>query len=172
MSDKILYNSLEIAETIKTITKQQSVSIKDMLSELGIGNNAMSHMRHGRMPSAESLAKIADYLGCSVDYLLGRTNGTQVQNAIELKPEEYPIIVKYRGITEQGRAAVDKLLEELHKNKNTPTAYSDERIETILQNSDEMRQLTDALSTMSRDKLIDVIRFVQFQKSLDNQASE
>lgn len=34
----------------------------------------MSNMRHDRMIAADSLARIADYLDCSVDYLLGRTD--------------------------------------------------------------------------------------------------
>lgn len=54
--------------------KQQGVTIKDMLSALGLGSNTMSNMRHDRMIAADSLARIADYLDCSVDYLLGRTD--------------------------------------------------------------------------------------------------
>lgn len=49
-----------------------------MLEELDLGSNTMSHMRHGRAIASDSLAKIADYLDCSVDYLLGRTDNPEV----------------------------------------------------------------------------------------------
>ena len=32
----------------------------------------MAHLKSGSTPKADNLAKIADVLGCSVDYLLGR----------------------------------------------------------------------------------------------------
>ena len=48
-----------------------------MLADLELGSNTMSNMRHDRMIAADSLAKIADYLDCSVDYLLGRTDDPQ-----------------------------------------------------------------------------------------------
>lgn len=45
--------------------------MKKMLEDIGLGYNTMANMRTS-MPKADNLAKIADYLGCSVDYLVGR----------------------------------------------------------------------------------------------------
>lgn len=73
-----MYKSLYIAENIKLYAKQKGVVLKDMLSDLSLGSNTMSNMRHGRMIAADSLARIADYLDCSVDYLLGRTDNPDV----------------------------------------------------------------------------------------------
>lgn len=78
MNDENLYKSLNIADAIKIRAKQKGVVLKDMLSELGLGSNTMSNMRHNRMIAADSLAKIADYLDCSVDYLLGRTDNPEI----------------------------------------------------------------------------------------------
>ena len=44
-----------------------------MLEDVGLGFNTMSNMKSS-MPKADNLAKIADYLEVSVDYLLGRTD--------------------------------------------------------------------------------------------------
>jgi transcriptional regulator with XRE-family HTH domain len=60
------------------VAKFKSVALKDMLSDLELGSNTMSNMRHGRMLAADSLARIADYLDVSVDYLLGRTDVPEV----------------------------------------------------------------------------------------------
>ncbi|MGI6014596.1 MAG: helix-turn-helix domain-containing protein [Oscillospiraceae bacterium] len=43
-----------------------------MLRDLQLNKNTLSSMYKGSMLKADSLARIADYLDCSVDYLLGR----------------------------------------------------------------------------------------------------
>ena len=73
-----MYKSLNVAEVIKARAKQKGVILKDMLSELGLGSNTMSNMRHNRMKAPDRLARIADYLDCSVDYLLGRTDKPEI----------------------------------------------------------------------------------------------
>lgn len=72
--DKTLYNSPDIANRIKKYAKLRRVSLKDILIACNLGSNTFSHMLHGKSLSSESLAYIADYLECSVDYLLGRAN--------------------------------------------------------------------------------------------------
>ena len=67
-----MYDSSDIATAIKLCAKEKGYTIKTMLSDCGMGSNTMSAMYHGKAPSAASVAKIADYLGCSVDSLLGR----------------------------------------------------------------------------------------------------
>lgn len=68
-----MYNSTDVAERIKSLAKIRNVSIKKLLESVGLGFNTMSNMKTS-MPKADNLAKIADYLDCSVDYLLGRTD--------------------------------------------------------------------------------------------------
>lgn len=72
MSEEILYNSANIADAIKIRAKERNVQLKTMLADLDLGVNTMSNLRHGRMIATDSLARIADYLDCSVDSLLGR----------------------------------------------------------------------------------------------------
>ena len=72
-------NPQMIAEIIEKMAKDRSVSISTMLTELEMNKNALFTMKKsGYLPRAESLCKIADYLDCSVDYLLGRTDTPQV----------------------------------------------------------------------------------------------
>lgn len=74
-----MYTSQDLAIRIKAIAKEKNTVIKDMLAELSLGSNTMSALYHGKSIAFDSLAKIADYLDCSVDYLLGRVdtpNGT------------------------------------------------------------------------------------------------
>lgn len=73
----VLYISSAVAERIKKRTKEKNVTAKRMLAEVGLGVNTMSNMKTS-MPTADNLAKIADYLDCSVDYLLGRTDKPEI----------------------------------------------------------------------------------------------
>ena len=67
--------STEIAERIKLTAKSKKITIKDMLVSCSLNKNALFTMASGgSMPKADNLAKIAEYLDCSVDYLLGRTD--------------------------------------------------------------------------------------------------
>lgn len=73
-----MYNSHNIAIIIKTTAKEKNIVIKQMLSECELGSNTMSAMYHGKSIASDSLARIADYLDCSVDYLLGRTDNPEI----------------------------------------------------------------------------------------------
>lgn len=80
MNDENLYTSHNLAIAIKSIAKQKNIVMKDMLSDCDLGSNTMSSLYHGKQLSFSSLAKIADYLNCSVDYLLGRSADPALEN--------------------------------------------------------------------------------------------
>lgn len=70
-----MYEPLLIAERIKSTAKQRNIQIKTLLEQCSLSKNALSSMLSGgSTPKSENLARIADYLDCSVDYLLGRTD--------------------------------------------------------------------------------------------------
>lgn len=72
-----MYYSQDFAKKIKIQAKEKKVSVKQLLLDVGLGFNTMSNMKTS-MPRADNLAKIADYLGVSVDYLLGRTDNLDI----------------------------------------------------------------------------------------------
>ena len=73
-----MYDSQEIANRIKTQAKNKKIAIGSMLSDLTLGINLISHLAKGQNITALNLARIADYLNCSVDYLLGRTDNPEI----------------------------------------------------------------------------------------------
>lgn len=77
-----MYNSANVAERIKELAKARNISVKQLLSDVGLGFNTMANMKTS-MPKADNLAKIADYLDCSVDYLLGRTSILEINKPTE-----------------------------------------------------------------------------------------
>ena len=74
-----MYQTVEVAKRIKSRAKERKVKITELLSECGLNKNTLSTMTsRGLLPKADSLAKIADQLDCSVDYLLGRTDNPDI----------------------------------------------------------------------------------------------
>lgn len=121
-----MYKSLNIAEAIKTRAKDKGISLKDMLSDLSLGSNTMSNMRHDKMIAADSLARIADYLDCSVDYLLGRTNNPEInRDTTATSPIENDGLVTNEKMTEilkkipSTPKELEKLFTPVEPHKNT-----------------------------------------------------
>lgn len=61
-------------DRIKQLCKEKKVNANQMLSSCSLGANAIQQINDIKGMASFSLAKIADYLDCSVDYLLGRTD--------------------------------------------------------------------------------------------------
>ena len=73
-----MYDNQQMAERIKKRAKDQKVALKNMLSELDLGINLISHLAKGQNITAINLARIADYLVGSGDYLLGLTDNPEI----------------------------------------------------------------------------------------------
>lgn len=102
-----MYDAQATANLIKKIAKEKNILIKDMLQECALSKNAISTMlSRGSWLQANNLAKIADYLDCSIDYLLGRIDNVQGEG---FSAKEKKLVTAYRSKPEM-QGAVDKLL--------------------------------------------------------------
>lgn len=66
------YDNKLTVNRIKDLLKSKNISVKTMLSELNLGINYLSEASKGKVMSCINVARIADYLDCSMDYLMGR----------------------------------------------------------------------------------------------------
>lgn len=130
-----MYNSQELATLIKNTAKSNGVSVSKMLTDCNLSKNTLSSMLSGGyLPRIETLTKIADYLNCSVDYLLGRTDEpSAVSNVI--------------GGNITGGAVVQG------SNNSNVTVSSSERKLTDEEN--ELLRLFNSLDVKHRVKLLD-----------------
>lgn len=77
----ILYNKDKFFELLK----KRNVSNKELSSAIGVSSGNVSDWKSGKSkPNIDALSKIADYLDCSVDYLLGRTNVPEVNRRTKI----------------------------------------------------------------------------------------
>lgn len=97
-----MYNSQEIASKIKEVAKAKNITLGKMLTDCNLSKNALSSMQSGGfLPRKETLTKIADYLGCSVDYLLGRDQEQEKSLDEQLEGIEFALFGEVKELTEE-----------------------------------------------------------------------
>lgn len=104
-----MINSQELANTIKDVAKSKKIAIGKMLSDCGLSVNTLSSMQSGGYyPRLEAIAKIADYLSVSVDYLLSNETMEKHPAKIGEVPE---ILKKYYILNEDDRRTVEIMID-------------------------------------------------------------
>lgn len=69
----------QIANRIKLMCMKQKKTISQLLLDCGISKSLIYDMeKREQSPSCDKMSRIADYLDCSVDYLLGRTDNPEI----------------------------------------------------------------------------------------------
>ncbi len=67
--------NLQLLENrIMSLAAEKKLSKNKLLDNIGLGKSLFDNMKKGKIPSIDRVTRIADYFGCSVDYLLGRTD--------------------------------------------------------------------------------------------------
>lgn len=64
---------MEIVDRIKNLAKKRGWSLQKVAEKAGIGINSI-YRWNTKVPSTQSLNKVAEVLGVSADYLLGKTD--------------------------------------------------------------------------------------------------
>ena len=68
-----------LSSRIKEQCKQKAVTMKSLLETCNMNRNTIYDLeKRAVFPSCDKISRIADYLDCSVDYLLGRTDNPKV----------------------------------------------------------------------------------------------
>ncbi len=73
-----MYNLQLIENRIMSIAKEMGLSKNKLLINTNLNKSVFDNMKRGQIPSIDKIHIIADYLDCSVDYLLGRTDNPEI----------------------------------------------------------------------------------------------
>ena len=61
------------------LLNERGITAYKVAKNSGISQGLMNEYKNGiKLPTIQNLVKIADYLDCSVDYLLGRTDNPEI----------------------------------------------------------------------------------------------
>ena len=116
-----------ICERIETLLRERGISGARMSAELGMSRSFMTELRKGRAKgvSAETAARIADYLGVTTDYLLGKAedpgpvNGdeelTEYLEELRSRPEKRMLFSVTKNATKAQIEAIVRMIEEMQQ---------------------------------------------------------
>ena len=118
-----------IGERIDGLLRERGISGSRMSADLGMSRSFMTELRKGRAKgvNAETAARIADYLGVSTDYLLGKSPTPQLTDdpmeqelagylgELRSRPEQRMLFSVTRKATREQVEAIVHMIEEMQK---------------------------------------------------------
>lgn len=113
-------------EKFVEILQKNGVTAYRVAKGTGISQGLMNEYKNGvKIPTIENLTKIADYLNCSVDYLLGRTDNPE----IHIKDSS----IQIHDITNSGTQAIGNniKLENIKDSEQLKSDITDQEYELI-----------------------------------------
>lgn len=91
---------------------EKGTSPSVVATELGISTGTVSWWKKGKVPYPATAQKIADYFGVSVSYLLNGEEKEKALNENNLTEDERLMLEKFRGYSQEKRAALLNLLDQ------------------------------------------------------------
>lgn len=116
---------MQFLQTFKDLCKAKGVSQKQALEDMRLNRNAAQPWVKG-VPSSDTLKKISEYFGVSVDFLLGAEQESKGQknpateNDSGMSAAKLKLIQKIMLMSDADLASVDLLLQVLEAKKSTP----------------------------------------------------
>lgn len=97
-----------LTNIIEELKKQQKTQ-KQLCEYLGLTQNSFTEWKSGRGTSYKKyLPQIAEYLGVSVDYLLGNSE----HNIQNLSDEQVTLLLNYAALTDEQKTAVNVVIKQ------------------------------------------------------------
>ena len=63
-----------LAKAIEDLCMEKGISVNKMLAESGAGERLCQNLKRGSYLSVDKINKVANYLGCFIDFLLEKAN--------------------------------------------------------------------------------------------------
>ena len=105
------------SERLEELLKERRMTWKEVSTTLHIGRNQKKYWADNDIvPGLETLNKLAEYFGVSVDYLRGtddlkgNTLAALDSQTLTLSAKEVNLILKYRSLDAEGQTMVDSTL--------------------------------------------------------------
>lgn len=108
-------------ENLRIIREKRNINQQKIAVELEISQESISKYETGKaFPSKEILIKLADYLNCSIDYLLGRTENPKVNmdNIFNNDEKIENLIFRYNRLSDENKNKLEGCLLALEQEDN------------------------------------------------------
>ena len=105
-------------ENLRKIREKRNINQLKIAMDIGITQESISKYETGNaVPSKEILIKLADYLNCSIDYLLNRTDNPNI-NKDKISKEDEKIenlIFRYKSLSDENKNKLEGCLLALEQ---------------------------------------------------------
>ena len=89
--------------------------MRSLLIRAGLGKNTLSNLQNGSAVQYDSLGKLAEELGCSMDYLAGVSSVLNIGKSFsDLDEREQNLIDHFRALDLDGKAEVESVAKHEH----------------------------------------------------------
>lgn len=110
-------------ENLKKIREKRNINQLKIAMDIGITQESISKYETGNaFPSKEILIKLADYLNCSIDYLLNRTDNPNINKDKISKEDERieNLIFRYKNLSDENKNKLEGCLLALEQEEKEP----------------------------------------------------
>ena len=107
-------------EKIKELRKEKHITQKAMANTLSVTVSTLSHWECDyQEPSFKDVSRLADFFGCSVDYLLGREDdfGNVATPDVELPADEQELLANFRTLPREEKVQARSYVRYLAERK-------------------------------------------------------
>jgi transcriptional regulator with XRE-family HTH domain len=99
-------------ERLRQWRRKRGFTQEELAKRAEVPTISVSHFETGhRFPNAESLRRLADALGVSADYLLGRVKNPVGKDIVASDPEVVALSRRFQGMSQQARDQVKELFQ-------------------------------------------------------------
>ena len=99
----------DFAQRLRDLRKENNISQKKLSNYLNFGYTAIANYESGRnQPSLDTVKKIAQYFGVTVDYLIGASD--YPRSAKDITEKEAELLEVFRKINDEERDALLKIV--------------------------------------------------------------
>ena len=105
-------------ENLKKIREKRNINQLKIALAIGITQESISKYETGNaFPSKEILIKLADYLNCSIDYLLNRTDNPNINKEKISKEDEKieNLIFRFKNLSDENKNKLEGCLLALEQ---------------------------------------------------------
>ena len=111
-------------ECLENLCRQRNKTVSSVVKSLGLSTSKVTAWKNGSCPNGIILAKLADYLECSVDYLLERNEKVSDNYVISDKYEKL-LIDQFRLLSNQGKEYILQTIDMAVAKYKKDTAIAD-----------------------------------------------
>ena len=103
---------MEVLDRITNALKEKKKTQKELCEYVGISKNAYTNWKSGHMKSYERyLPKIAEFLGVSVDYLLGNTD--KKESPSDISEDDKMVLQAFKSLTAEQQESLLSLMRSM-----------------------------------------------------------